>query len=225
MTLGCRPATVAPCGEHGRPGEGSTRALAATVVAVVVLALAGAGGAAQPNSTLTPGATNPAVTQATVTTTVCRPRYSSTTRNVSTATTSHVYAEYGIAASQKRLYVIDHLVPLEVGGANEISNLWPQAKAEAKVKDELENLEHTKLCDGAIDLATAQQAFLAGVSVALVPAPAETAPGPETAAPRTEAPVAPGSGHTALCNDGSYSDAEHHQGACSRHGGVAQFYR
>ncbi|MFG2794278.1 DUF3761 domain-containing protein [Streptomyces sp. NPDC048419] len=34
-----------------------------------------------------------------------------------------------------------------------------------------------------------------------------------------------GSGATALCNDGTYSYAAHHQGACSHHGGVAVFYR
>lgn len=39
------------------------------------------------------------------------------------------------------------------------------------------------------------------------------------------APVAPGNGATALCNDGTYSYAAHHQGACSHHGGVAQFYK
>ena len=32
-------------------------------------------------------------------------------------------------------------------------------------------------------------------------------------------------GVTALCNDGTYSYAAHHQGACSHHGGVAVFYR
>lgn len=52
---------------------------------------------------------------------------------------------------------------------------------------------------------------------------------PVVAAP-TEAPIvvaAPtvANGHTALCNDGSYSDAATHQGACSRHGGVAVFYK
>jgi Protein of unknown function (DUF3761) len=36
--------------------------------------------------------------------------------------------------------------------------------------------------------------------------------------------VAPG-GATALCNDGTYSYAAHHQGACSRHGGVKVFYK
>ncbi|MFF9228500.1 MULTISPECIES: DUF3761 domain-containing protein [unclassified Streptomyces] len=32
-------------------------------------------------------------------------------------------------------------------------------------------------------------------------------------------------GATALCNDGTYSYAAHHQGACSHHGGVAVFFR
>ncbi len=30
---------------------------------------------------------------------------------------------------------------------------------------------------------------------------------------------------TALCRDGTYSYAAHHQGACSHHHGVARFYR
>jgi hypothetical protein len=64
-------------------------------------------------------------------------------------------------------------------------------------------------------------------------APATTSAPPTTnAAPATtQAPVAsqapaaggPG-GATARCNDGTYSYAANHQGACSRHGGVAQFY-
>jgi hypothetical protein len=32
-------------------------------------------------------------------------------------------------------------------------------------------------------------------------------------------------GATALRNDGTYSYAAHHQGACSHHGGVAVFYK
>ena len=38
------------------------------------------------------------------------------------------------------------------------------------------------------------------------------------------APGGPPSGATARCNDGTYSFAAHHQGACSSHGGVAEFY-
>ncbi|WP_345354000.1 DUF3761 domain-containing protein [Actinoallomurus liliacearum] len=41
------------------------------------------------------------------------------------------------------------------------------------------------------------------------------------------APKAPDhpAGATARCNDGTYSYAAHHQGACSHHGGVAVFFR
>ena len=43
----------------------------------------------------------------------------------------------------------------------------------------------------------------------------------------TASPAAsdPSSTATARCNDGTYSYAAHHQGACSHHGGVAEFYR
>lgn len=32
-------------------------------------------------------------------------------------------------------------------------------------------------------------------------------------------------GATAKCKDGTYSYAKHHQGACSHHGGVAEWYK
>ncbi len=50
-----------------------------------------------------------------------------------------------------------------------------------------------------------------GTYVAPAPAPAPAVPD--------------GAGATALCVDGSLSYAAHHQGACSHHGGVAQFYK
>jgi len=56
---------------------------------------------------------------------------------------------------------------------------------------------------------------------ATVPRAAQPAPQPAPA----PAPVQPGNGATALCNDGTYSFAAHHQGACSRHGGVRVFYK
>lgn len=57
------------------------------------------------------------------------------------------------------------------------------------------------------------------------PAPAPPAPAPEAPAPAPAPPVTPGNGATALCNDGTYSYAAHHQGACSHHGGVNVFYK
>lgn len=43
--------------------------------------------------------------------------------------------------------------------------------------------------------------------------------------PASSAPVtAPAAGtHTAKCKDGTFSDAKHHEGACSQHGGVVQW--
>jgi Protein of unknown function (DUF3761) len=41
------------------------------------------------------------------------------------------------------------------------------------------------------------------------------------ASPQIPPPIGP----TAQCNDGTYSYAANHQGACSHHGGVAQWYR
>lgn len=41
----------------------------------------------------------------------------------------------------------------------------------------------------------------------------------------TEPPVDDHGGATALCNDGTLSFSAHHQGTCSHHGGVAEFYK
>jgi hypothetical protein len=67
----------------------------------------------------------------------------------------------------------------------------------------------------------------------LLPAPGSApalavAPGaakPSTAPKPVPAPVVPRAGATARCNDGTYSFAAHHQGACSGHGGVNVFYK
>ncbi|AFR31409.1 DUF1524 domain-containing protein [Arthrobacter sp. Rue61a] len=56
------------------------------------------------------------------------------------------------------------------------------------------------------------------------PAPAVPAPAPAAPAPAPAAP-APGGGATALCNDGTLSYSANHRGTCSRHGGVAVWYK
>lgn len=149
------------------------RARATAVVLTVALAI-GAGAAASsvatPNPALTPGATNPAVTQGTVTATVCRRGYASSVRNVTSATKRQVFAAYGITRAQQRQYVIDHLIPLEVGGANVAANLWPEPKAEAKVKDKEENALHTDVCRGDLTLSDAQRIATGPVQAGLVAA-------------------------------------------------------
>jgi uncharacterized protein DUF3761 len=123
-----------------------------------------------PDPSLTPGASNPAVTQATVASTVCTKGYSSSVRNVSNAAKHQVYVEYHIPKAQQRNYVIDHLIPLEVGGANDLANLWPQPKAEAKVKDREEGTLHGDVCRGDVTLADAQRIAVGPVDAGLTAA-------------------------------------------------------
>jgi hypothetical protein len=56
-------------------------------------------------------------------------------------------------------YEVDHLVSLELGGSNDLSNLWPEA-AEPKPgfheKDKVENYLHDQVCSGALSLEEAQ---------------------------------------------------------------------
>jgi hypothetical protein len=129
----------------------------ALTVALAIGAAAGASAAATPDPSLTPGATNAAVTQETIAATICRRGYASSVRSVTSATKRQVFAAYRIPKSQQRQYVIDHLIPLEVGGANEVANLWPEPKAESKVKDKEENALHTDVCRGDLNLTEAQR--------------------------------------------------------------------
>jgi hypothetical protein len=50
---------------------------------------------------------------------------------------------------RKSLYEIDHLISRELGGADEIANLWPEpyeGACNAHAKDRLENELHKEVC-------------------------------------------------------------------------------
>lgn len=72
-----------------------------------------------------------------------------------------VFEEYGMANAQPRAYEVDYLITPELGGSDDIQNLWPQPYSStawnARVKDELEDRLHELVCAGQIDLATAQR--------------------------------------------------------------------
>lgn len=122
-------------------------------------------GVAEPDSRLTPGAVFPNATVAEI----CRSGYAGRERDVSISMKIHVYRAYRVRYVPGR-FTVDHLVPLELGGANVgrdprsgrvvvTANLWPQpnfGKATATVKDRLENYLHDELCAGRIGLREAQ---------------------------------------------------------------------
>jgi hypothetical protein len=92
----------------------------------------------------------------------CTPGYSSAVRDVPESEKRAVYREYGITAHHRGQYEVDHLVALELGGSNAISNLWPEPanpRPGFHEKDRLENYLHAKVCSGAMPLSQAQQAL------------------------------------------------------------------
>ncbi len=113
---------------------------------------------ALPDSACTPGATFPDATVAKI----CVPGYSSSVRNVPQNVKDQVYAEYGIATHEPGQYEVDHLVSLELGGSNDIANLWPEPadpRPGFHEKDKVENYLHDQVCSGAMPLQQAQAAI------------------------------------------------------------------
>jgi anti-sigma factor RsiW len=72
-----------------------------------------------------------------------------------------VFEEYGIPGARSVAYEVDYLITPALGGADDIHNLWPQSYSEtvwnARVKDALENRLRDLVCQGQLDLATAQR--------------------------------------------------------------------
>jgi hypothetical protein len=77
------------------------------------------------------------------------------TRKVTMAEKDAVAAAYGVARKDYSKYEFDHLISLELGGDDDITNLWPQPIAEAKEKDVLEDELGAKLRAGTITQADA----------------------------------------------------------------------
>ena len=85
------------------------------------------------------------------------------TRHTTNAEWAKVYRAYGIARGDPR-YVIDHRVPLELGGADVPANMWPEPRAgqrNAADKDRLERALRKAVCVWhRVPLAAAQETFL-----------------------------------------------------------------
>lgn len=92
----------------------------------------------------TPGATFAHVTRADV----CSRGWASRHRHTTEAQRHRVFAAYGIEYSSRSGYEFDHLIPLEAGGSNVDKNMWPEPLALAKLKDDVEDSSHAKICAG-----------------------------------------------------------------------------
>jgi hypothetical protein len=115
-----------------------------------------------PDPNCTPGETNPAVTQATIDSTICVSGWTSTIRPPADYTENlkrQQMAAYG-DTNPISDYEEDHLIPLELGGSpTSPQNLWPELGTTPNPKDAVEDAANAAVCDGSITLAAAQQAI------------------------------------------------------------------
>jgi anti-sigma factor RsiW len=72
-----------------------------------------------------------------------------------------VFEQYRIANPKPRAYEVDYLISPALGGTTAMQNLWPVPYADgvwtSRVKDALEDHLRNLVCEGTLDLATAQQ--------------------------------------------------------------------
>jgi hypothetical protein len=123
----------------------------APVIAAAACALAAHG--QLPDSHCTPGALRSHDAG-----TICTPGWAGRHRHVTDSERAEVYRRYGLDGRHPfPEWEVDHRVPLELGGANTLSNLWPEHHPQAK--DRLENRLHQKVCSGGMRLRRAVRIF------------------------------------------------------------------
>jgi hypothetical protein len=114
--------------------------------------------AAIPDPKLTPGATRPVSIGD-----VCSMPHEQVVSDVPGSLREEVFKEYGIVNPHPEDYEIDYLIAPGLGGTEDIRNLWPEPSTRsqwnAHVKDALEERLHQLVCDGRLDLPTAQRAI------------------------------------------------------------------
>lgn len=107
-----------------------------------------------PNPLVTPGVVRPLSLQA-----VCHTQWGKDRRHVTVAMKRQVAVLYGVKWEDRHLYEFDHLVPRELGGADNVLNLWPEVWVEAHRKDRLENRLKRLVCSGQMSLKVAQESI------------------------------------------------------------------
>jgi hypothetical protein len=113
-----------------------------------------------PDLQLTPGVARAGLSKKRI----CEIAWGRDERHVTEAMKREVFGLYGYSGNDdprcvpagQRHCEIDHLISRELGGADDVRNLWPQAYGtspwNAVLKDKLENRLHKEICAGRISL-------------------------------------------------------------------------
>ena len=108
----------------------------------------------------TPGMLSPAVTQATIRSTICRSGWTRTVRPPTEYTNDlkrKQLREYRLHGPLSA-YQEDHLISLELGGDPvDPRNLWPEPYPRAAAVDRIENELNAQVCSGSLTLGEAQR--------------------------------------------------------------------
>jgi hypothetical protein len=82
-------------------------------------------------------------------------------KGVSESMERKIFARYGIPWTRRSEFKIDHLIPTELGGADDIDNLWPQSvnvrPYNARRKEQLTQRFLALIAEGRMNLAQAQE--------------------------------------------------------------------
>jgi Putative zinc-finger len=110
---------------------------------------------ALPNRSLTPG-----MQRSISLNEVCSMEHEEVVRAIPASLRQEVFREYGLTDVRQDDYEVDFLIAPGLGGAEDIRNLWPQPYKlpvwNARMKDALEERLHQLVCEGKLDLSTAQ---------------------------------------------------------------------
>lgn len=122
-----------------------------------------------PDPKITPGATDPEVTDANIKDSICKVTHFTWTEGHMPPASflepiaKDLIKQYGYEDTNLKHYQVDHLIPLSLGGhPTDAKNMWPQvllAKWSARRKDYLEEIMHDKVCKGEVGLKEAQEMF------------------------------------------------------------------
>ncbi len=108
-----------------------------------------------PDKQLTPGATRPVKLAE-----ICPAASDDLDPSVPASKRRIVFQEYGMTAAAEGKYQVDYLINPQLGGTDDIRNLWPEPYDStvwnAHAKDALEDRLHQMVCSGQLDLASAQ---------------------------------------------------------------------
>ena len=116
-----------------------------------------------PDPRCTPGSIDPHVTQADIRSTICKKGWTSTVRPPESQTERFKYdvAYPAYRTPQAERTELDHLLPLELGGSNDATNLWPEYPPTPNPKDKVEDALNAAVCEGRVSLTAAQDAIAA----------------------------------------------------------------